>query len=94
MCWLAIWSAAVFGVTDQPYMAASGEGRSSLTQLTAATRDLLTQLERHLAAEEQVLAAARGRARRRVSARRAGGTSGIRSPRGRWSTWTRCLPGR
>jgi uncharacterized protein (DUF2249 family) len=44
--------------TEVLEQAASGEGRSSLTQLTAATRDLLTQLERHLAAEEQVLAAA------------------------------------
>jgi uncharacterized protein (DUF2249 family) len=44
--------------TEVLEQAAPGEDRSSLTQLAAATRDLLAQLERHLAAEEQVLAAA------------------------------------
>jgi uncharacterized protein (DUF2249 family) len=44
--------------TEALAQAASSEGRSSLAQLAAATRDLLAQLERHLAAEEQVLTAA------------------------------------
>jgi uncharacterized protein (DUF2249 family) len=44
--------------TEALAQAAPSEGRSSLAQLAAATRDLLAQLERHLAAEEQVLTAA------------------------------------
>jgi uncharacterized protein (DUF2249 family) len=38
--------------------AASGEGRFSPRQLAAATRDLVNQLERHLAAEEALFASA------------------------------------
>jgi uncharacterized protein (DUF2249 family) len=45
--------------TEVLEQAASGEGTSSLAQLAAATRDLLAQLEHHLAAEEQVLTAGR-----------------------------------
>ncbi|MGH3269130.1 MAG: hemerythrin domain-containing protein [Trebonia sp.] len=40
---------------------AASAGTGSRAQLAATTRDLLTQLERHLAAEEQLLAVAAGR---------------------------------
>lgn len=44
--------------TEVLEQAASSEAASSLAQLAGATRDLLVQLEHHLATEEQVLAAA------------------------------------
>ena len=90
------WSGSMCGCAQPPRYSTRQPllmTQDSITQLAAATRDLLAQLERHLAAEEQVLAAAlRPGAAPGV---RAGpdSTNGIRSPRGRWSTWTCCLPG-
>ncbi|MGI8451662.1 MAG: hemerythrin domain-containing protein [Streptosporangiaceae bacterium] len=44
--------------TEALAQAAPEEGTSSLAQLATATRDILAQLERHLAAEERLLTAA------------------------------------
>ena len=64
---------------------AASAGTGSRAQLAATVRDLLTQFEQHLAAEEGLLAAAGAPATAPgITAPPAGaGTSGTRSPRGR-----------
>ena len=50
--------ARLHAAVDLLARAAAGEGRFSAAQLATATRDLVSQLERHLAVEETLLAAA------------------------------------
>ncbi len=87
--------------TEVLEQAASSASASSPAQLTDVIRDLLAQLGHHLATKSRcsrqlasrVSPQLAGPVRCPASAR-AGGMSGIRSPRDRWPTWTGCLPGR